>query len=107
MSETKLAWRDADKRVLREGPNHSTSRLQHPSLTRSRVLGRRCKVQMRLHYLVFMFSCWVPGATSPLNDAWAQDLSPRAYVITPQHSNAIILAYSFFMAVFSSMAQLR
>jgi hypothetical protein len=26
----------------------------------------------------------------------AQDLAPRAYVITPQHSNAIILVWSYF-----------
>jgi hypothetical protein len=29
-------------------------------------------------------------------DAWGQDLAPRAYVITPLHSNAIILTYSYF-----------
>jgi hypothetical protein len=28
--------------------------------------------------------------------AWAQDLSPRAYVNTPLHSNAITLTYSYF-----------
>lgn len=27
---------------------------------------------------------------------WGQDLAPRAYVITPVHSNAIILIYSFY-----------
>ena len=27
---------------------------------------------------------------------WAQDLSPRAYVITPLHSNAVVLTYSYF-----------
>jgi len=27
---------------------------------------------------------------------WAQDLSPRAYVITPSHSNAVVLTYSFY-----------
>jgi hypothetical protein len=27
---------------------------------------------------------------------WGQDLAPRAYVITPVHSNAIILTYSYF-----------
>ena len=27
---------------------------------------------------------------------WAQDLSPRAYLITPVHSNAVVLTYSFF-----------
>ncbi|HEV7218736.1 MAG TPA: transporter [Terriglobales bacterium] len=34
--------------------------------------------------------------TSSLNVLWAQDLSPRAYVITPQHSNAVTLTYSFY-----------
>jgi hypothetical protein len=34
-------------------------------------------------------------ASSP-NPLWAQDLSPRAYVITPLHSNAITLTYSFY-----------
>jgi len=28
-------------------------------------------------------------------DAWGQDLAPRAYVITPLHSNAITLTYSY------------
>jgi hypothetical protein len=28
--------------------------------------------------------------------AFAQDLTPRAYIITPVHSNAIILSYSFY-----------
>ena len=28
--------------------------------------------------------------------AWAQDLSPRAYLITPVHSNAVTLTYSFY-----------
>jgi hypothetical protein len=27
--------------------------------------------------------------------AQAQDLTPRAYIITPIHSNAIVLSYSF------------
>ena len=31
-----------------------------------------------------------------LHVCWAQDLSPRAYVITPLHSNAINLTYSFY-----------
>jgi hypothetical protein len=31
-----------------------------------------------------------------IHSGWAQDLSPRAYVITPVHSNAIILTYSFY-----------
>jgi hypothetical protein len=29
-------------------------------------------------------------------NAWAQDLAPRAYVITPLHSNAVTLTYSYF-----------
>jgi hypothetical protein len=29
-------------------------------------------------------------------ESWGQDLVPRAYVITPVHSNAIILTYSYF-----------
>jgi outer membrane putative beta-barrel porin/alpha-amylase len=29
-------------------------------------------------------------------EGWGQDLAPRAYVITPVHSNAIILTYSYF-----------
>jgi hypothetical protein len=35
------------------------------------------------------------AASSP-RSVWAQDLSPRAYVITPLHSNAIVLTYSFY-----------
>jgi hypothetical protein len=27
---------------------------------------------------------------------WAQDLSPRAYVITPEHSNAVVLTWSYY-----------
>jgi len=33
---------------------------------------------------------------SPLRVLRAQDLTPRAYVITPTHSNAVTLSYSFF-----------
>jgi hypothetical protein len=36
------------------------------------------------------------AATCSLQSLRAQDLAPRAYVITPVHSNAIILTYSFF-----------
>ena len=35
-------------------------------------------------------------ATTSLHSTWAQDLSPRAYVITPLHANAITLTYSFY-----------
>src|SRR5690349_4471796 len=31
-----------------------------------------------------------------LYSCWAQDLAPRAYLITPLHSNAVNLTYSFF-----------
>ena len=31
-----------------------------------------------------------------IHSCWAQDLAPRAYLITPLHSNAINLTYSFF-----------
>ncbi len=35
-------------------------------------------------------------AASSVLSIRAQDLSPRAYVITPQHSNAVIITYSFY-----------
>ena len=35
-------------------------------------------------------------AAGSLQVIWAQDLSPRAYVITPLHSNAVTLTYSFY-----------
>jgi len=35
-------------------------------------------------------------AVCPLHSLLAQDLSPRAYVITPLHSNAVILTWSFY-----------
>ena len=35
-------------------------------------------------------------AASSVLSIRAQDLSPRAYVITPQHSNAVIVTYSFY-----------
>lgn len=28
--------------------------------------------------------------------AWAQDLAPRAYLITPTRSNAVTLSYGFY-----------
>ena len=31
-----------------------------------------------------------------IGSCWAQDLAPRAYLITPTHANAVTLAYSFF-----------
>ena len=44
----------------------------------------------------FMLSCLVAIAAPSLKPLWAQDLSPRAYVISPLHSNAIIITYSFY-----------
>jgi hypothetical protein len=44
----------------------------------------------------FTLWCSMAVATSVLNPVVAQDLSPRAYVITPAHTNAIIVTYSFF-----------
>jgi hypothetical protein len=38
----------------------------------------------------------IAALTWPLQVICAQDLSPRAYVITPTQSNAIILTYSFY-----------
>jgi hypothetical protein len=35
-------------------------------------------------------------AALSITSCWAQDLSPRAYLITPLHSNAVNLTYSFF-----------
>jgi len=40
--------------------------------------------------LLFLCGCCVANICN------AQDLSPRAYIITPIHSNAVILTYSFF-----------
>src|SRR5271169_3554653 len=42
-----------------------------------------------LVWLIAAIACWLPSL-------WAQDLAPRAYVITPLHSNAITLTYSFY-----------
>jgi hypothetical protein len=35
-------------------------------------------------------------ALCSLGAAWGQDLAPRAYVITPEHSNAITLTYAYY-----------
>src|SRR5271170_8329629 len=47
---------------------------------------------MRLRFKLFVcgLAVWLAGR------AWAQDLSPRAYVITPRDSNAVVLTYSYF-----------
>src|ERR1700758_1274443 len=40
--------------------------------------------------IVFVFVCFLSAL------ACAQDLAPRAYIITPMHSNAVTLTYSFY-----------
>ena len=46
----------------------------------------------------YLFGLGVAAALllCPLQVLRAQDLSPRAYLITPLHSNAVILTYSFY-----------
>jgi hypothetical protein len=63
------------------------------------------KAHMR-PYIAFIFACSAALASS-IKPVWAQDLSPRAYVITPLHSNAIIMSYSFYHGMSSSMERLR
>ncbi len=46
--------------------------------------------------LLFKLGWWSAIAVGSLQVLSAQDLSPRAYVITPLHSNAITLTYSFY-----------
>src|SRR5271169_5156627 len=45
---------------------------------------------------VLKLACWALPVVCSLHLLWAQDLSPRAYVITPMHSNAVTLTYSFY-----------
>jgi hypothetical protein len=46
--------------------------------------------------LIFILACSMTAAVFSPMSVWAQDLSPRAYVITPLHSNAVTLTYSFY-----------
>jgi hypothetical protein len=46
--------------------------------------------------LAFKLAWPMVVVASSLTLLWAQDLSPRAYVITPLHSNAVIMTYSFY-----------
>jgi Putative MetA-pathway of phenol degradation len=48
----------------------------------------------KIHSVGLLVFAILPGMF--LHSCWAQDLAPRAYVITPLHSNAINLTYSFF-----------
>jgi hypothetical protein len=46
--------------------------------------------------LAFMLACSIAATASSLKQVRAQDLSPRAYIITPSHSNVIVMTYSFY-----------
>jgi Putative MetA-pathway of phenol degradation len=43
-----------------------------------------------------MLACSMVIAASSWKPVWAQDLSPRAYLITPLHFNAVVMTYAFF-----------
>jgi hypothetical protein len=45
--------------------------------------------------LAFIFACSA-AVSSSIKPVWAQDLSPRAYVITPLNANAVIMSNSFY-----------
>jgi len=47
-------------------------------------------MRLKFKLLVCGLTVWLAGRV------WAQDLSPRAYVITPNHSNAVVLTYSYY-----------
>jgi hypothetical protein len=47
------------------------------------------KFRARFLFLVILAGTFLPSG-------WAQDLAPRAYVITPPHVNAIMLSWSFY-----------
>jgi hypothetical protein len=62
---------------------------------------RVVKIQKRSGVKMFMrwvgkLTFWIAIATCTLHVGWAQDLAPRAYVITPLHANALTLTYAFF-----------
>jgi hypothetical protein len=45
-------------------------------------------------FFSFLLTALITGCS--LSPLWAQDLAPRAYVITAVHSNAVTLTYSFY-----------
>jgi len=51
------------------------------------------RFRYRLALLLCLYLCWRPLAA-------AQDLAPRAYVITPLHANAVTLTWSFYKGGF-------
>ena len=50
----------------------------------------------RIRYLLGLGVAAVLSPLCPPQLLRAQDLAPRAYVITPLHSNAVLLTYSFY-----------
>jgi hypothetical protein len=46
--------------------------------------------------LALMLACSLAIAASSWKPVWAQDLSPRAYLITPLHFNTVVMTYSFY-----------
>ena len=55
----------------------------------SAVLNRECDISLSSQ-------CWLLSHWLRLKVLSAQDLAPRAYLITPLHSNAIILTWSIY-----------
>jgi len=49
-----------------------------------------------LGFCVVRLLAWTILAGALIDSGWAQDLAPRAYLITPLHTNVINLTYSFF-----------
>src|SRR5271167_2195697 len=65
-----------------------------PRTTRSRYFWWVASEPDMRFFFSFLLSAAITGCS--LSAVWAQDLAPRAYVITPVHSNAITLTYSFY-----------
>lgn len=61
---------------------------------RSRQVGWVASEPDMRFFFIILLSAVIAGC--PLSKVSAQDLAPRAYVITPVHSNAITLTYSFY-----------
>jgi hypothetical protein len=58
-------------------------------LSRAFAFRTTCKPRTLSRFALLLSICFVSGVCR------AQDLTPRAYIITPIHSNAIVLSYSF------------
>lgn len=57
---------------------------------------RSAVVSVRTQMRFSLSSGIVLATTALLRSALAQDLAPRAYIITPTHSNAVTLTYAFY-----------